>query len=697
MREIKQIIKSTAALTIAGRAINWKSKKWHSIIPVLSCWWCLYSQAWSSSVLLKFLKLIETWETNNGLIWTINHIKSLRLHATKWIANEPIASPSPYRIRVDKTGWPMCIKFIKPDKGDLHQYRIILTILSIMRAFEGGTPEDLTAIEDPCTGMVRESLACYSRTFSRRVRRFPLKEWSYHFTTKMGPNGHAIASSISDASVISLDNIQACDDISPGIGKAITHFRILISKYPKEIQYVTDSRPVAPGTEVPARIVSIPAPEGKTRVIAQQGYFVQAALLPLHESLIKTLKSLPQDLTYRQQGGPSRLKIEEGNSFHSFDLKSATDRFPLELQVRLLEQIYSKSLAIAWQKLIRTPHHFGDKVVTYGAGQPMGAYSSWAVFTLTHHIVVQWCIRRVNPKEKRCYIILGDDIVISNDCVARLYLRVIDEIGVEISAMKTHTSKECYEIAKRWYMYRTGEYSPFSVHAIVAAGSNTSQVYQAVHDSLIKGWMNAHSVSRVTAFMTTAKRTGKTINYGVWPHNETLASLFDVVAKTIRGYIPGVEMLRAFQQKFKLPVLPALSPSHYVNSGVVNNIVVELFTESAERTGEGNQNVAITTILWLTDPSTEIPISVDEAKACIPHLGIYAKFEKTYLDIQTKVLSFDTLFNGEWDLAIRSLLVPDTTTVFSARKTDVRNIVCSILVKKIAQRVKLIATLPNPI
>jgi hypothetical protein len=163
----------------------------------------------------------------------------------------------------------------------------------------------------------------------------------------MGPNGHAIASSISDASVISLDNIQACDDISPGIGKAITHFRILISKYPKEIQYVTDSRPVAPGTEVPARIVSIPAPEGKTRVIAQQGYFVQAALLPLHESLIKTLKSLPQDLTYRQQGGPSRLKIEEGNSFHSFDLKSATDRFPLELQVRLLEQIYSKSLAIA--------------------------------------------------------------------------------------------------------------------------------------------------------------------------------------------------------------------------------------------------------------------------------------------------------------------------------------------------------------
>jgi hypothetical protein len=53
--------------------------------------------------------------------------------------------------------------------------------------------------------------------------------------------------------------------------------------------------------------------------------------------------------------------------------------------------------------------------------------------------------------------------------------------------MKTHTSKRCFEIAKRWYMSRTGEYSPFSIHAIAAAGQNTAQVYQAIHDSLIKG------------------------------------------------------------------------------------------------------------------------------------------------------------------------------------------------------------------
>jgi len=102
-------------------------------------------------------------------------------------------------------------------------------------------------------------------------------------------------------------------------------------------------------------------------------------------------------------------------------------------------------------------------------------------------MVVQWCIRRVNPNNKSCYIILGDDIVISDDRVAALYLRVIDEMGVKISAMKSHTSPHSFEIAKRWYRYRTGEYSPFPINSIVASGQKTAQVYQAVHDSLIKG------------------------------------------------------------------------------------------------------------------------------------------------------------------------------------------------------------------
>jgi hypothetical protein len=47
------------------------------------------------------------------------------------------------------------------------------------------------------------------------------------------------------------------------------------------------------------------------------------------------------------------------------------------------------------------------------------------------------------------YIILGDDIVIKNDAVAKKYIEIIEKLGVEISISKTHVSSNTYEFAKR--------------------------------------------------------------------------------------------------------------------------------------------------------------------------------------------------------------------------------------------------------
>jgi len=80
----------------------------------------------------------------------------------------------------------------------------------------------------------------------------------------------------------------------------------------------------------------------------------------------------------------------------------------------------------------------------------MGTYSSWAVFTLTHHLVVHYCAFLEGYKDFNQYIILGDDIVIKNDKVAKRYIDVISLLGVEVSLNKTHVSKDTYEFAKRW-------------------------------------------------------------------------------------------------------------------------------------------------------------------------------------------------------------------------------------------------------
>jgi hypothetical protein len=46
-------------------------------------------------------------------------------------------------------------------------------------------------------------------------------------------------------------------------------------------------------------------------------------------------------------------------------------------------------------------------------------------------------------------MILGDDIVIKNDAVAKTYIDVINRLGVELSLQKTHVSSDTYEFAKR--------------------------------------------------------------------------------------------------------------------------------------------------------------------------------------------------------------------------------------------------------
>jgi hypothetical protein len=79
----------------------------------------------------------------------------------------------------------------------------------------------------------------------------------------------------------------------------------------------------------------------------------------------------------------------------------------------------------------------------------MGCYSSWAAFTLSHHLVVQFCAKKKNKFPFSNYIILGDDIVIKDSEIAQCYISFMTKLGVDISPHKTHVSNDTYEFAKR--------------------------------------------------------------------------------------------------------------------------------------------------------------------------------------------------------------------------------------------------------
>lgn len=187
---------------------------------------------------------------------------------------------------------------------------------------------------------------------------------------------------------------------------------------------------------------------------------------PLHDAIFRELPKLPTDGTFNQISPIKRLLDRGHKSFWCYDLSAATDRLPLSLQVSILRHFIGDDKAEAWgQILVGRDYIYVDPDLTksldnmssvrYAAGQPMGAYSSWAMLALTHHVLVAHAALRVGIPIGLFsdYAILGDDIVIANGAVARSYLNLMSEIGVGIGLSKSLVSRKCtLEFAKRFFV-----------------------------------------------------------------------------------------------------------------------------------------------------------------------------------------------------------------------------------------------------
>jgi hypothetical protein len=250
----------------------------------------------------------------------------------------------------------------------------------------------------------------------------------------------------------------------------------------RKTQKFPSSSGVKPGTL--GRLAALEEPAGKVRVVAMVDIMTQWLLHPLHEALFELLRRIPTDGTYDQLAPIHRLlKRRPKGPFFSFDLSAATDRIPLSLQKALLSPILTSWGAEAWGcLLVGRPYVICHKdaglhpdasreaqgktlsgdlwSVTYGAGQPMGAYSSWAMLAFVHHAIVQWAALRagvVSPGNGywfQDYAVLGDDVVIGNSKVATEYQYLMGAIDVPIGDHKSVYSPRglALEFAKRYFL-----------------------------------------------------------------------------------------------------------------------------------------------------------------------------------------------------------------------------------------------------
>lgn len=239
----------------------------------------------------------------------------------------------------------------------------------------------------------------------------------------------------------------------------------------------------------------LPEPAGKTRIIAMVDGWTQMAMKPVHDLLFHLLGRIPQDGTFDQMAPAVKLAGRGHRIFFSYDLSSATDRFPVLLQQPVLASLLGPRLASLWVSLLtdRTflvPQRIDKRIkpfesegtVRYGAGQPQGALTSWAAFSLTHHILVQYAAFKANHAWKwfEDYALLGDDIVIADVKVAKEYLALLRVIGVEVGLAKSLISRNgSFEFAKRTFVSGQ-DASAISLQSIGAAIVDTGVLEQVL-------------------------------------------------------------------------------------------------------------------------------------------------------------------------------------------------------------------------
>jgi hypothetical protein len=390
-------------------------------------------------------------------------------------------------IGLTKDGWPKKLIFLKSliDSGSSSKIKFVLTILNFSRSFNLSKKDwdkvepNYSTITDPPKG----TFMIPSGFINKFVKKFSLKQNHPTFSkdiiylsTKAGPDGPATLTAYHNLLQYSYEEMQSIFNITDESGADF------FSKSYKTA-WVKNLQPIKSKTNGVLSFVK--DPEAKLRIIAISDYYTQLYLKPIHTAILFALKNKFKkcDRTFTQDPLHD-WKVNE-HSFWSLDLSSATDRFPIDLQRRLLVRMFSEQLAHSWHYLLSNRRFTTPKgdILKYSSGQPMGTYSSWAAFTITHHLLVHFCASLENIEDFDQYILLGDDIVIKNDNVAKRYIKILTSMGVDVSVNKTHVSKDTYEFAKRWIKpFKQGEVTGIPLKGIINNFRNPFVVFIILYD-----------------------------------------------------------------------------------------------------------------------------------------------------------------------------------------------------------------------
>jgi hypothetical protein len=475
MKNLLKINSSSLNLFEMMKRPKISNKAWikHNELFKFSYWalWLFNLQEYSKDTRILIKRISVLWK-KSGSNFTFLYLKeSVRL-LIRFLADqaEPTIPSSGIRVKRDRLGIPRIIPSELRAKIVLKEQlivRFVITLLSVYKVFPTRVKVKVNSITDAFTGDIR-SFDCSRAIQDLNVYLCNDIKVKYLKIESASP-GAVKATWGSAADIIAFwynpSKILVLLRIYwrfAGYVHILVFILLLIIAFPFFLISVAlkEQHPLG-------RLSVVLDKAGKARVVALCNYYIQISLYPVHKAIFQYLKTLETDGTFDQEAPLKRLvSIDSGEKYHCFDLSAATDRLPVDLQVDILNRIngfgdlWRSILDISWLfvhstrgrklpngKRMINKHMFWDK---YAVGQPMGAYSSWAMLALTHHIIVKESALRAGIEGFTDYALLGDDIVIKNGKVAEQYLILMNSLGVSINMSKSVISYDFAEFASRW-------------------------------------------------------------------------------------------------------------------------------------------------------------------------------------------------------------------------------------------------------
>jgi hypothetical protein len=480
----------------------------------------------------NFIQFIIKLNKNHGSTFTVKWLKSCTVALQKWLGEDKVKSlreiepnlPLPRVIN----GCPSIIN--KTDrqmmrKGNVHIIRFWHSLFSIYRVLQIPGQLKLETITSPFSGNDKfledaiefASLTQWHPNIKEVVKTHSLAPTSFHFSGKASPsNVNSSQGLLGDIALL----------LSHAEGHSV-YYNLLgyLDTIGKEWNTKQFLQRLADATEIIKQLPedsisfkkSMVSPfgqfaikreaAGKIRVFALVDSITQSVMKPLHLGLFKILRSLPNDGTFDQDASVTRcsLKALRYNQAFSFDLSAATDRLPVRLTASIIESLFKiEGIGDAWQKvmvdrnfsfnrLTAKEFNISNNNFRYSVGQPMGCLSSWAGLAITHHWVMQMASYLNGSRsgwEER-YEVLGDDIVIFDSSLAKWYLHIMKNLGLEINLSKSIVSpnKPVFEFAKRTVI-GSELVSGFTYSQIHSTNLSLSSRINSVYNWMRLGYLN---------------------------------------------------------------------------------------------------------------------------------------------------------------------------------------------------------------